>query len=164
MTIDQETFLTVPLNSYEKNPCSPSVQNLSWRGILIQAPQQVHFKPGKTVGMYGAFAAIPICGFYLFDISKSPYQAPMCLYAIDKKHDKRYWGNVVELNTSSREPDPEEAPIPDSALEGKAVGGYFNPNLADFVKLPEEPALYDVYVEYMGYKSNIVPIEIMKGK
>jgi hypothetical protein len=41
---------------------------------------------------------------------------------------------------------------------------YFNPNLADFVKLPHESAQYDVHIEYRDYKSNVVAITLVEEK
>jgi hypothetical protein len=48
-------------------------------------------------------------------------------------------------------------------VKGLASGQYFNPNLADFAGLPEEPGTYDVYAEVRGNRSNVVTIEILAG-
>ena len=37
----------------------------------------------------------------------------------------------------------------------------FNPNVADFVRLPARAARYRVWVEYRGYQSNQVRIELV---
>ena len=68
MGIDDKMFLEVELNSLEENACSPKAPDESFRGLLIQAPTRVSFKKGEPVGDRGAFAAIPVCGYYHVDL------------------------------------------------------------------------------------------------
>ncbi|NJM12151.1 MAG: hypothetical protein HC889_09940 [Synechococcaceae cyanobacterium SM1_2_3] len=49
-----------------------------------------------------------------------------------------------------------------ATLKGIAIGSYFNPNLADYVKLPAVLASYAVHVEYGGFQSNAVKIEVAR--
>lgn len=42
-----------------------------------------------------------------------------------------------------------------------SAGGYFNANLADYVKLPQGSAIYDVYAKLREYKSRVVTIELI---
>lgn len=165
MEIDQKLFLKVPLNSNEPNPCSPQQPDPNWRGILIQAPKQVTFKGSEKVGEYGAFAAIPICGYYFLNVPTEPTDESMRLVAVDRRTGTAYSGDIIELNPSPEEPPPEdEEPLSTEEVKGLASGGYFNPNLADFVRLPEEPAVYNVLVEYRGFKSNVVTIALVEEK
>ncbi len=165
MKIDQKLFLNVPLNSNDPNPCSPPDPGPDWRGIKIQAPEQVLFKRGERVGEYGAFAAITICGYYLMDVPTVPWTQPMRLFAVDTTTGTGYSGDVIELDPSPEEPPPEdEEPLSPEEVKGLASGGYFNPNLADFVRLPEEPAVYNVHVEYRGFKSNVVTVALVEEK
>lgn len=164
MEINQQLFLNVPLNTNEPTPCSPSEPDINWRGIVINAPKQVTFKHGKKVGEYGAFAAIPICGYYLLNVPLVPWTKPKRLFAVDKDTGVIYSGDVVELDPSPQIPPPpeDEEPLTPEEVEGLATGGYFNPNLADFVRLSEKPAIYDVYVEFREFRSNVVTIEIIE--
>jgi len=162
MAIDQKLFLNVPLNSNEKNPCSPPEPGPTWRGILIQMPIQVKFKRGVRIGTQGAFAAIPICGYYLLDVPASPVKEPMRLFAVDKRTGKVYSGDVKELDPSPEAPPPESEPLSPEELKGLASGGYFNPNLADFVRLPEISAVYDVHVEFRKFPSNVATVEMVE--
>lgn len=164
MAIDQKLFLNVPLNSNDRNPCSPVQDDPNWRGILIQVPLQVKFRPGETVGEHGSFAAIPICGFYLLSVPAKPVDEPMQLVAVNLASRKTHRGDVIELDPSPSVPPPASTPLSPGDLKGLASGGCFNPNLADFVDIPAEPASYDVHVEFRGFKSNVVTIEIVEDR
>jgi len=165
MKIDQKLFLDVELNSKGPNPCSPEKPGAGWRGIIINAPEQVKFKRGEKVGEYGAFAAIPICGYYCVNVPSVPDEKPMRLIATNTKDGKTYTGQVTELDTSPDEPSPREGiSVSPEDVKGLAIGKYFNPNLADFVKLPEESAAYKVWVEFREQRSNVVTIEIVEKK
>ncbi len=160
-TMDQEVFLNAPLNSYERNACSPKKpDDPAWRGILIQAPERVVFKPGVKVGEHGAFAAIPVCGVYMADVPFPIVEDVLKLVATDKRTGKTYSGPIIELDTSPQVPPPAAPPLTKKDVEGMASGKYFNPNLADYVRLPASPAIYDVYVELRGIRSNTVTIEV----
>jgi len=162
MEIDEKLFLDVQVNTDDVNPCSPPMPNdFEWRGVIIRAPKRVVFKKGKR-SRDGAFAVIPICGYCVVNIT--PSTSPIILFAIDKMNNKKYSGELIDLDSSHREQPPRQKPISPDEIEGLAVGSYFNPNLADFVKIPEKPAVYDVYVEYRGYRSNTVTIELVEEK
>jgi hypothetical protein len=116
------------------------------------------------VGEYGAFAAIPICGYYLLNVPAEPSDKPMRLVAVDRRTGTVYSGDIVELNPSPASPPPPSEPLTAEELEGLAAGGYFNPNLADYVRLPEKPAVYNVHVELREFRSNPVIIEIVEAE
>ena len=165
MKIDQKLFLEVPLNSNDRNPCSPPAPAPDWRGIVIQAPEKVTFKRDQTVDEYGAFAAIPVCGYCQLDVLTEPWPEPMRLFAVDRATGTVYSGDVVELDPSPEKPPPEdEEPLTPEEVEGLATGTYFNPNLADFVQLPQKPAIYNIYVEFREVRSNMVAVEIVEAK
>jgi len=164
MEIDQKLFLDVPLNSKAPNRCSPPNPGPAWRGVMIRAPKRVIFERDKRIGKYGAFAAIPICGYYFVDVVVDPEAKPMRLVAVDKQTGKIYSGDLVDLEPDIDEPPEDEEPVGPDKLKGLATGGYFNPNLADFVNLPEAPGIYNVHVEYRNFKSNVVTIELVEKK
>lgn len=162
MAIDQKLFLQVPLNSREQNLCSPLAPGPAWRGIMIHAPIQVKFKPGTPVGDKGAFAAIPICGYYLIDAAELLSGEPPRLVAVDQRTSVVYTGDLIEREASPEAPPPDEPPLDPASLKGIAIGSYFNPNLADYVELPAVPASYAVHVEYGRFQSNVVKIEVVR--
>ncbi len=160
MDIDPQTFLEVPLNSREKHACSPPEQPPSWRGVVIRAPRQVRFKKGEVFGNSGAFAAIPICGFFFVDAQFQGVDEKMNIISQDRGTGRIFSGPLIELDASPDEPPPVESSPDPEQLKGIASGGYFNPNLADFISFPHIPATYDVHIEFRGFKSNVVTIEI----
>jgi hypothetical protein len=161
MDMDPKEFLDVPLNVKKRHRCSPSNEDPNWRGVLIRAPAQVRFKEGERVGDYGAFAAIPVCGFFFMDI-RLPPPDPMKLVAVDRRTKQVFSAPIIELDPSPVIPPPSQRPVLPQDVKGMAGGGYFNPNLADYVQLPHISATYDVHIEYEGMKSNTVTIELIK--
>lgn len=160
MQIEPTLFADVVLNTNERYACSPAEPPPQWRGVVINAPSRVSFKAGETAGQYGAFAAIPICGFFFVDANFAGADQPMKLVAVDRQSGRSYSGAIVELDPSPEEPPPEDDGFTPQELAGVASGGYFNPNLADFVALPAKAAVYAVHVELRDYKSNVVVVEI----
>ncbi|GMV95715.1 MAG: hypothetical protein AMXMBFR83_00860 [Phycisphaerae bacterium] len=158
MAIDDDEFRNVPLNTNDENPCSPQVADRAWRGIVIRAPRRVTFKPGAA----RPFAVIPICGYKLLEVPAKPSQERIRLVAVNRATGATYSGEVVELDPSPQEPPPEAPPLSAKELKGLASGGYFNPNLTDFVELPETTATYLVHVEFQGAKSNVVTIAVVE--
>lgn len=163
-----DVFENVPLNTYQENSCSPAVSDPLWHGIIIRAPGKVLFKKGEVVpdetGWYPAFAAIPICGYYSMPVLGDDTVGFLKIVAKDKKTGKVYCGDVYDKDPSPIVPPPESAPVDPKLLEGLFVGGYFNPNLAAFVSLPQESAVYDVHVEFWDHTSNVVTIELEEKK
>lgn len=162
MDMDPKEFLDVPLNVNQQHRCSPTHSDPRWRGVLIRAPSVVRFKEGETVGDYDAFAAIPICGYFHMDIQLGTPPEPMKLIAVDKRTKQVFSGPIIERDSSPDLPPPGELPVTPRQVQGLSGGGYFNPNLADFVELPRASATYDVHVEYRGFRSNVVTIELRK--
>jgi hypothetical protein len=162
MDMEPQEFLSVPLNVSQQHRCSPTQADPRWRGVLLRAPTRVRFKEGERVGGFGAFAAIPLCGFFRVDIRLDVPPEPFKLVAVDKRTGQVFSGAIVERDPSPEFPPPVDLPVTRRQVEGMAGGGYFNPNLADFVELPRASATYDVHVEFRGHRSNVVTIELIK--
>lgn len=160
--IDPSFFERVPLGSTAPNPCSPRPPGPNWRGILIQAPSQVRIRPGERIGARGAFAAIPICGYYLLDVLALAKGLPLTLVVTNRASGKVFTGAVVEDDPSPEEPPPPDTPTDPKLLVGVATGGYFNPNLLDHVRLAAEPVVYEVQAVWGDARSNVVTIEIVR--
>jgi hypothetical protein len=163
MAIDQRQFSKVQFDSTEPNPCSPKDPGPDWRGILIQAPRQVMLMQDVKTGQQEAQAAIPICGYFMIDVTDTEKSPPMTLIAIDRLTKKVYSGAMVKEDPRPQEPAPETEPVDPELLKGLASGGYFNPNLVEYVRIPAHTAVYDVMVEYGGMQSNKVTIEIVEA-
>jgi len=164
MEIDDSMFQEVQLNANKQYPCSPSPPGGDWKGVVIRAPKMVTFKQGDAVGASGAFAAIPICGYSRVSASVEP-EKPMRIVAVNSSTGTVYSGEIVELDPSPEAPPPfDEEPLSEEEVAGIDVGMYFNPNLADFVKIPHESARYNVHIEFRQYKSNVVTIDVVEAK
>ena len=162
MDIDPKIFLDVPMNVSTQHACSPPDPGPRWRGVVIRGPRWVTFKKGETVGEHGAFVAIPICGYFMVDVQPGAIE-PMKLIAQDRASGRIFAGPIIELDRSPDEPPPEAPPLDPAEAKGLASGGYFNPNLADFVALPRAAGRYDVHVEFRGFQSNVVSIELVEA-
>jgi hypothetical protein len=158
-----EKFKSVVLNSFEKHACSPKPPGDSFEGIVISAPRRVSFKAGERVGPRGAFAAIPVCGYYSVPASTVPpgkdLTGSIRLVVRDYQAHQEYSGMMIDPDPP---PPAKDVPLPDAKEQaGLRVGGYFNPNLADTVALPAKPATYAVQAELGGFKSNIVRVVLV---
>jgi hypothetical protein len=160
---DPEVFQGVELNTFRPGRCSPPEPDPRWRGVAIQAPRRVWFQRGTRVGRTEAFAAIPICGVYMLDVPFPLAKDVIVLVAVEKRTGRQYAGPVQSANPNPTVPPPEGPPLRKEDVKGLASGGYFNPNLADFAGLPEEPGTYDVYAQVRDQRSNVVMIEILEG-
>jgi hypothetical protein len=165
MPTDDSMFSQVQLNVNSRNPCSPAKPSPTWHGVLINAPRQVRFRPGNVVGETKAFAAIPICGvnnIHLGDDNLT--DEPLTLVAVDKQTGHVYSGAVYVLDPSPVAPLPPDVAekMRPEKIPGQYAGRYFNPNLADFVPLPQKSATYDVHVQFRGLKSNTVSLELIR--
>jgi hypothetical protein len=161
---DDSIFAQVQLNVNDRNPCSPAKPAAAWHGVLINAPRQVQSQPGKTAD--GTLATIPICGTYSLDLGRDTTEEPLTLYAVDKESGHVYSGEVIEVDRSPEAPLPPDlaaASVP-RKVPGQFMGGYFKPNLAEYVRLPRRAAVYDVHVQMSGMKSNTVSIQLVLEK
>ena len=159
-----DPFANVPLNEDIDTACSPAEPtDLRWTGIVINAPARAYLPGHEPVpDDQVAFGRIPVCGYGLVELLKIEEGVPMRLVAVDSHTGKRFDGPIVEPLLDHEVPAPE----PDWEgrevdLTGQAVGGYFNPNLNDFVQLPAVPATYEVFILHGAYESNHVTIEVV---
>lgn len=161
MTVPDALFSQVPLNSRLQNNCSPAAPALPWTGLLVQAPTQVGFRPGKQVD--DRFAMIPICGYYRLAMEKLMGGPPLTLVAIDTVSQRRYAGIVMDEDPGH--PAPRRGgppPLTADDVKGVLSASYFNPNLARYVALPAVEAIYQVHAEYAGAVSNVVQIAVVR--
>lgn len=159
MAPDQRLFKQVVLNSREPNPCSPSDPGPAWRGILIQAPVRVELVRQQKIND----AVIPVCGIYTLDMARLTDGKPMKLLVKNQKTGRVYQGEIVDSDPSPEAPPPAASVFDAESLKGMASSSYFNPNLAQYVQLPSEPAAYQVVVEYGGMRSNAVTIKVVNA-
>lgn len=156
--MDQNLFQNVRLNMNERNACSPDNPGPNWRGIRIQAPDSALIRHGKK----GAeFSIIPLCGLYTIDVADLLDGKPMVIVARDQRTGTLYRGDVVIRRHVHDVPDPEERKVTPEQVKNLATSSYFNRNVAEFVALPQWPAVYEVHVEFGGLKSNKVVVRLV---
>lgn len=171
MTIHGEAYQNIETGILAATACSPArPEDPTFRGIRINAPQRVTFERGSIVPETRTFVKIPICGYYHLNAiyaAKDPSMLEgMRLVVVNVETKESYIGPVIDC--SDTEPTPQTTPFTKEQLEGISTEAYFNPNLVEFVALPEASAVYQVTVE-LGEKgqdpyfhSNTVTIEILE--
>ncbi len=158
-----DPWKNVPLNENKPCACSPTSPGVDWRGIVVNAPKKVHFKAGQVIDDFGAFAAVPLCVYYMLDVPSEPVHESYRITATDTGTGKVYRGDITTLDYGIEVPAPTEL-MPDTSRPdptGSASGGYMNPNLTDFVPIPQTSATYEVYLSFRGFKSNKVTIQLI---
>lgn len=160
MPVPNAVFDTVTLNEGGPNACSPAAPPLPWEGVVIQAPTEVGFRPGRPVD--GQFAAIPVCGFFQLALARLLDSKGLLLVAVDLKTGTRHEGLMLDEDPGLPEPGLQPPPLQPEALRGMVTSAYFNPNLARYVKLPAREATYAVHAEHGGAVSNVVKIAVVR--
>lgn len=159
-----DPWKNVPINENRPCACSPAAPGVHWRGMVVNAPKQVKFKATDVIDEYGAFAAVPLCVYYMFDVPAVPVHENYKITAVNTKSGQRYEGEIIDLDPGTDLPPPAELapPTPPPDVTGLASGGYMNPNIINYVALPRESATYEVTLSFRGFKSNSVTIQLIK--
>ena len=154
----------VPLNQNRPCACSPTSPGAHWRGIAVNAPKQVRFKAGQVIDDFGAFAAVPLCVYYMLDVPSEPVHESYRITATDTRTGKVYQGDITTLDYGVEVPPPAELMLntPRSHVAASASGGFMNPNLTNFVPIPQESATYEVNLSFRGFRSNKVVIQLIQ--
>jgi hypothetical protein len=165
VTEADRVFFEVSLESDGANACSPRYPGPNWLGIVIRAPSRAPFRREALPDAHGAFATIPICGFYQVPVIPDPAKPGVVLTAVDRATRKTYSGMITSLDPSPVVPPRRTSPPPSpSELKGLSVGCHFNTNLLWFVKVPAAPAVYEVFATFKGQTSNKVTVELFEGE
>jgi hypothetical protein len=155
--VPDQVFQSVVLNSEEEFECSPVVpQDVEWRGILIRAPKVVEclIEKGRVK------SKIPICAYYFLEMDREFSVSPFVLVARDVDTGIIYKGPMLEVDDGYEIPPPgDDDTLGDTAPAG-AIGGYANPNLSHYVRLPAS-GTYFVTLERGRQKSNKVEVRVL---
>ena len=158
--VPDQVFQSVVLNSEEEFECSPvAPEDVEWRGILIRAPKVAECSIDKG----RVKSKIPICAYYFLEMDREFSVSPFVLVARDVDSGIIYKGPMLEVDDGYEIPPPgDEDTVGDTAPTG-AIGGYANPNLSQYVRLPA-PGTYSVTLERGRQQSNKVEIRVVLGK
>ena len=176
-------FNDVKLGLYEtyKNPCSPGyprdITDILWNKIVINAPQKIIC----TINDDTFIPVIPICGAHIVTDRRGfkYHDLGASIFHIRKIGNENWFTGVIidkdlEYEFPALPPDYEEEQrewerniaeakkYTDEELEeGQASGGFLNVNLMEYVKMPFEQGIYEIYLSFSGLESNHVKVEII---
>ncbi|WP_447921877.1 hypothetical protein [Achromobacter aegrifaciens] len=158
--IDPPSFATAPIGTVRDHACIPPNQG-SDDQLNIAAPARV--RPQAS----GALV-IPVCAHGIIPVSQN--QKLPRFVAVNTQTQAVYEGVAYEYKPRKR-PGVEVDEIPSSRppkgipiSPGISVGTQFSTDLAAQVQLPKDPAVYEVYIESNGVRSNTVKIEVQAAK
>jgi len=175
-------FNDVKLGYYErdKNPRSPgyprNASDFLWNKIVINAPKKIICTNSNDT----LVPVIPICGAYIITWRREMKHYDLVnMFHIRKINDENWLAGKIEdkdlqyefpLLPPNYEEDQREIEkwrieaqnYSDEELEeGQAGGGFFNLNLMEYINMPFEPGIYEIYVSNSGLESNRVKVEIL---
>lgn len=158
--IDPPSFATAPIGTVRDHACIPPNRG-SDDQLNIAAPARV--RPQAS----GALV-IPVCAQGIIPVSQN--QKLPRFVAVNTQTKAVYEGVAYEYKPRKR-PGMEVDEIPSSRppkglpiSPGISVGTQFSTDLAAQVQLPKDPAVYEVYIESNGVRSNTVKIEVQAAK
>ncbi|CAB3928408.1 hypothetical protein [Achromobacter anxifer] len=158
--IDPPSFATAPIGTVNDHACIPPNHG-SDDQLNIAAPARV--RPQDS----GALV-IPVCAQGIIPVSQN--QKLPRFVAVNTQTKAVYEGVAYEYKPRKR-PGVEVDVIPSSRPPkgipinpGTSVGTQFSTDLAAQVQLPKDPAVYEVYIESNGVRSNTVKIEVQAAK
>lgn len=158
--IDPPSFATAPIGTVRDHACIPPNHG-SDDQLNIAAPARV--RPQAS----GALV-IPVCAQGIIPVSQN--QKLPRFVAVNTQTKAVYEGVAYEYKPRKR-PGMEVDEIPGSRppkgipiSPGISVGTQFSTDLAAQVQLPKDPAVYEVYIESNGVRSNTVKIEVQAAK
>jgi hypothetical protein len=157
-------FDEVVEGSYMEYACSPDIDDPDFIGIVLNAPKVVKYEPGKPDPISGAFAPIIVCGAYAFKYTtlglNGDFADSIVMVAVDENSRISYHGTMTGIDNAEPPPAGGEDGLTPEDFAGDTIGGYFNPNLATLMNIPEKDADYVVYALLGPYESNRVRISV----
>jgi hypothetical protein len=160
-------FNQVVEGSYMDYACSPDIDDPDFIGIKLNAPEVVTYLPGSANPITGAFAPVVVCGAYAFKYTTmgldGDFADSIVLVAVDEKMRISYHGTMLGVENAEPQPEGADNGLTAEDFAGDTIGGYFNPNLAVVLGLPEKEADYVVYALLGPYESNRVRISVRQS-
>ena len=166
-TFSDPAFDEVMEGTLLSSACSPAIEEDGFRGLRIAAPEVVTYLPGDFNPITGAFARIVVCGTYRLEFSTlgldGDFVESIVLVAVDEGRRETFNGRMVTVQNRIP-PPPRPDGLTPADFAGDVITGYFNPNLAVVLDLPEQPADYVVYAVLGPYESNRVSISVREAE
>lgn len=160
-------FEEVVEGSYMDYSCSPDIDDPDFIGIKLNAPEVVTYLPGSSNPINGSFAPIVVCGAYAFKYTtmglNGDFANSIVLVAVDEQSRISFHGTMSGVENEEPQPENDDG-LNAEDFAGDTIGGYFNPNLATVLGLPEKEADYVVYALLGQFESNRVRISIRQSE
>lgn len=156
-------------NSGDSTPCTPSIDDESFRGIRINGPTEVFFDESSRDRLFGGFARVIVAGACQFKYPtlglRGRWGEHVVTVAVDSKTKQVYSGRMAKFGNPLPPLDPLKGTdaTPDD-FANVLVGSYFNVNLVTSLHIPERDAEYDVYSVLGPYKSNVIHIKVSRKR
>jgi hypothetical protein len=160
MEIAPEKFADVQFPGYEQGDCSPEAPDVfGWQGLLVNTPQRISFGAEDK-------AYIPICTF----IQASEWDDSKYLFEVVVRNVEQAEGRVIKLPRAPDYDTSNEIPLPDIPLpesedaispDDAYLVEYRNVDLAEHIRIDRKSARYAVTVNYLGFESEPVVIELV---
>lgn len=154
-------FENIEPDNHNENECTPRIEE-DFIGIRIVAQEVINYMPGQRNRITGAFGRAILCGIYRLDsvflAQTNGFRKTATLIAVDTKTHVPYSVNMVHDHPEIPNPNPSQIPLEKFR---SVVTGYFNINMLDFLRLPEQPATYNVFVTFGQFKSNVVTVRLV---
>ncbi len=153
MSMDPAVFEQVRIGEHARSAASPAAPpDPRWRGILLAAPRVVRPRAGES-------PVVPLCLYSMLDVPPTPIAGGMRVVVTGPTLRGALSAPLVDVDENPEVPPPDEPPHDPATLQGVAVGGYQNHDLARLLRLPA-PGVYTVHVELGAARSNDVVVEI----
>jgi|SRR5690554_39894 len=184
-----ETFNDLELGHFHdgRNPCSPLYPKKATRYLLNEILINVPEKVILPISAYGECITpiIPVSTAAVYTAlrgAKYAHLSEEVFYIRKADSDEWFIGKVLyeewdEGEIPGPSPSPEELEkkreirekeiaeaqqfLDDELNEGSASGEYRNLNLMQYVDMPFEPGVYEIYYSALGLESNRVQVEIV---
>jgi hypothetical protein len=159
--IDPPAFATAPVGTTREHACMPANRDDSEPQLHLAGPSRVSLRAADKL-------VVPVCARGIIPVSTN--MPPPAVVATDKATGKIYRGIAYQRKRPQpRGMDVDIAPgsVPprDTPIDaGVSVGTQFSTDVAAAAGLPQREAVYEVYVEANGLRSNAVTIEIQAAR
>jgi hypothetical protein len=157
--------------------CTPAGTDFLWSQIVINVPRKIIC----SISDITTFTpVIPVCGRYVITQLRILRYIHLTRMFHIKKIGTEIWksGEIVApfLDNEILPPDHEEMErerqtrikeaqnLTDEEIDrrgGQAVGRLINLNLMEYVDIPFEPGIYEIYMSFRGLESNRATVEII---
>jgi len=167
LEMEEPGFEEVVDGSYMEYDCSPDINDPDFRGIMLSAPEVVTFLPGSSNPITGAFAPVIVCGAFSFEYTTmgldGDFADSIVIIAVDEQSRRSFRGTMSGIENEIPQPGGMDGDPTAEDFAGDVIGGYFNPNLAVILNLPEQEADYIVYALLGRHESNRVRISVRES-